>query len=244
MIHPRLLLRPVALSFVLLAACGPGASSPSGEPEPITLIARGLELGPNEPILVGLDATRIEVIATAEPASARIAVCRVATPKAPLPPLTSCVRDLARGVRTPIAGEGLLAFVLQAPGYAVLELRIDALDEQRSVELILPAVAGVPATSACQDNACNPFIELLPVEDGVFHATATFAGGEGVFVLEQGRILARSQTGTGVPYRSVARDEGPSPLEIASTLTAQAEYALAIRPGSRMTDVRIAANWP
>jgi hypothetical protein len=98
----------------------------------------------------------------------------------------------------------------------------------------------------CKDNACNPFFEVLPVRGGAFTATARWTGGAGRVELLEGRVLARSLTSTGIPYRIAATAAGPPPLSIRATMNAPGEYALALSNASAddLTRIEIDAAWP
>ena len=110
----------------------------------------------------------------------------------------------------------------------------------------MPVIPRPAGASACKDNGCNPFLEVLPVHGGAFTATAAWSGGTGLLEVLEGRVLARSFSSTGIPYRIAGDAGGPSPLTVTATLSSPSEFALALRNTSAgdLTDIEIEATWP
>jgi hypothetical protein len=220
----------------------------------VKLLAQNLSLFPG-----GDQAARIgfqtgsdsaNIIVDLTPDTAALAVCPLTAFGAQLPPLSSC-RDVGSGVREPITASGLVAVALVVSGVpsARANVRLEYDDGGHQISALIPFLAAPDSTAACKDNNCNPFFELTPLKNGAFNATATWKGPAGTLALLQGSVLGRSQTATGIPYREAARKDGTPPLTIASQLSLQGEYALAISQpagpsAAPLTAVFLSASWP
>lgn len=234
---------------LLLGACS--GSSGTTDPAPSTLHARGMLLAPGEEIVLDLDggASGYKVRADFSPQDARVELCALET-ETGAPGEGGCLFDLAWGVRTPVAGIGVESLRLRVMDQPVtMDLVVEYFEKSRSVGVTLPRVPQAPSDSACLDNACNPIFELLPVRSGSLTAEASFGGERAELVLLSGRILGRSQTATGVPYREAAKDSGGSPLAIAAKVTGGDEFAVALRqkPGAGaqgLREVSLTILWP
>lgn len=217
----------------------------------VEVIARNVTLLPGEAnaIRIGFDAKdpaaqmRIE----RPGGTGRIIACPLRSVADPLPDESSCLADVPDGVRTSITLTGLGAVALIRDGDPLsLEIRLDFEEASRKVALHLPQIARPAGAAACRDNACNPIFELLPVRAGRFSATARWAGGAARLEMLEGRVLARSFSSTGIPYRVAGEDAGASPLSIAATLGAPSEYALALVNTSNgdLRSIVVEAAWP
>ncbi len=264
--------RPATIAFLLLfalAACkgdpaAAPAQSPGTEKQPVvTLIVNNLTLqqGRDGAAIVGLDAAggSASVIVVHSP-KARIDLFLLAAPTDPIParecalspgarPVRSCVRDVGTGVRETLdrpGRAGAMAIVLRS-GSGRVDLRFEYDEGSRAVSLRLPSLAPLPGASACKDNGCNPYLEMMPVRAGAFTATATFEGRPARLQLQAGRVIAKSFTATGLPYRIPAEQRGASSLSIATRLDAPAEYALAFmneNPSQAISAIVLEARWP
>ncbi|MFP5225238.1 MAG: hypothetical protein ACLGH3_06770 [Actinomycetota bacterium] len=233
----------------LLAACAPSQTTDPAVPVPATLHARGLLLAPGEAIRLAVDAgTRgIEVRPAFKPTSARLMACPLMDISQSLPAASGCKRDINQGVRTPLAGS-IHAFRIESDEPIELDLLVEYFGEGQ-VEVWYPRTPASPSVEACLDHGCDAFFERLPVADGRLHVEASFEGGIGNLLVEQGRVLARSQTATGVPYRVAAQERGDAPLSVNAGLTAGAEYAVSLGqiPGpsaAGLSDIRLKMTWP
>lgn len=232
-----------------LAACGGGAPKSSAPPpDDIHALNLVVQSGAQNAVRIGFAASgpSADVLATFQPASARVRVCPLRNADAPLPIDGECTQ-VASGVRETVLGHGDIG------GIAIVDLsdgavRADAFvefDERaRTLSVRLP---GVPTGGAsCQDQGCNPTFELTPVHNGPFTASAAWSGDAATLVLLQGSVRGRSATATGIPYREAARSDGASPVSIAAETSAPGEYALVLRQESGangMRAVRIDATW-
>ena len=177
----------------------------------------------------------------------RIVACPLRAIDDPLPPPASCLPDLPNGVRESLTLTGLGGVALVREGDPVtLGIRMDYEEGGRELTFRFPIVERPAGASVCKDNACNPFFEVRPVQGGPLRATARWTGGTARLEVLEGRVLARSFSSTGIPYRIAAQREGASPVSVAATLGAPSEYALAFLntgPGN-ITGVTISTSWP
>ena len=179
--------------------------------------------------------------------SGRIVACPLLAVDDPLPEPSACLPDVPDGVRTSVTLTGLGAIALIREGDPItLEIRLEYEEAGRSIALHLPLIARPAGAAVCRDNACNPIVELLPVRGGRFTATAEWSGGTARLEMLEGRVLARSFSSTGIPYRVAGQADGPSPLSMAATLGAPSEYALALvnTSASDLRTIVIEAAWP
>lgn len=255
----RIVIGLLALTVAIIAFTAINRASDKGAPVPdqgraptLTLLARNLPLfeGARNATRIGFEpsgeAVRVNVRFT--PDTARVALCPLADMQAPLPRREACRQDIFSGVRQELqaAGLGGVALILSGGG-ATAHITLEYDDAGRTVDVAIPLLPAPAGASACKDNDCNPFFELRPVRKGAFSATASFTGSDATLFLQQGSVLARSFTATGVPYIEPARASGPSPLSIDAALTANAEYAFGIRHeagADALTDIRLSARWP
>lgn len=253
--------RPGAgLALLLLVACRPevpagGRSSP-GSPPPVMLLAQNVPLSPGEDaaLRIGFQpftpSVRIIVGIPDRPPGLNVDVCALATPSSPIASSGACLRGIGTGVRETLErpeGLGAVAVVLRGGAGATADVRLEYDEAGRSVSLRIPRMAPYPGDASCKDNACNPFVEVMPVRGGPFRARAAWQGGPATLRLLSGRVLAKAFTATGIPYRVPAEDLGSAPLGIDSRLAAPAEYALAFAsqdPSAELTDVLVEATWP
>lgn len=247
---------PGTLAAVMLAACTGGtqpttSASPQVAPE-VTLLGQNVTLLPGEgrAVRIGFEAAgpTADVIVRARPDAVPVLACPLQSVDSALPQEQEC-ETLASGVRQTVSGSGMRAvgFVPQGTGAVNADITLIYAEAGRRVSLRLPLIAAPPGASACKDNGCNPFFEVRPARAGSFRAESSWTGGAGTLVLLQGRVLGRSFTATGVPYREAARADGSSPLTIRAR-AADAEYALVFRHAdanrSDVADIRIEADWP
>lgn len=253
----RARLARVCLALVALAACRddffdptPGGTEPTGAPT-VELIAQNVRLitGDENAIRIGFSpadpAARIRIERSAD--GGRIVACPLARISDPLPDPSGCLPDVPDGVREPITASALGAVALIRIGDPLtVGIRLEFVSSGRSFAFRIPVIEVPPGASACKDNDCNPFFEVAPVRGGPFSATARWAGGTGRLSLLEGRVLARSFTSTGIPYRVAANESGPAPLSIRATLNAPGEYALALENTSsdELRRIEIEATWP
>lgn len=257
---PRLLIA-LLLALSACSAEGDGDARPSpspDEPPVVQLIANNVELSRTTPLLIGIDAAApsVSIIVGHDP-EAHVDVYALETLESPLPRegcpivrIRSCVRDIGRGVRESVdrglRPPGAIAVAIRS-GPPRVNVRLEYGERTRAVTLRIPSIPPPRGVAQCKDNACNPIVEMMPLRGGTFHATARFASGTGRLQLQSGRVLARSFSATGIPYRIPAEDAGASPLSLRSRLDAPAEYALAllnIDPARPLTAVSIEARWP
>lgn len=254
-------IRCVAVLALALAACSSDAPpAGGGKPPAVTLLAHGLALVRDRPVVLAVDAATpsATVVVAIDPAT-RVDVYLLASAADALPaaecPLDpsrrdrSCVAAIGAGVRETLqrpGRAGAVAVVLRAgPERADVRVEYDAAG--RAVGLRLPRLDPPPGASVCKDNGCNPFLEMMPQRAGSFEATASFSGGPARLQIQSGRVIAKSFTATGVPYRIPAEDAGASPLSASTRFDAPAEYALAFlneNPSLPATDIVIEARWP
>ena len=241
------------LAAALVACTGGTTPKQSGVPT-VKLLARNLELFPGEQqaIRIGFRSASgsTDIIADLTPDTAALAVCPLASIDATLPPTSSC-KDIGSGVRETITSSGLAAIALVVSGVssARADVQLEFDDGGHAVTAEIPFLAAPLGVGACKDNGCNPFIEMTPIRNGAFTATANWKGPVGTLALLQGRVVARSETATGIPYREAARKDGAPPLSITTQLSSQAEYALVVtQPVSAtsapLQNVVISATWP
>lgn len=257
-------LRVLALA-VMLSSCtdatpDPAASPSSSKPPTVALLAQGLDLRPDEPVVLAIDpaAPSAGVIVTHHPSS-RIDVHLLEDPSAAPPddcPLEvglrrnkTCIAAIGTGVRESLERSGSaggVAIVLRS-GSGRIDVRVEYDEASRRVGLRLPRLAPPAGASVCKDNGCNPFLEVMPLRGGTITATATFTGGPGRLQIQSGRVIAKSFTASGLPYRIPDEDAGDSPLRVTTRLDAPAEYALAFINEDRseaITGLVIDATWP
>lgn len=87
----------------------------------------------------------------------------------------------------------------------------------------------------------------MPLRAGTLTATARFDGGPGRLQIQQGRVIGKAFSGTGIPYRIPAEDPGSRALRVTSRLDAPGEYALAFmneNPSAPLTGIVIDVRWP
>src|SRR6266571_1423446 len=203
------------LAVLMLVACASGTTS-SGRPT-VTLLVQNLSLfgGTSQATRIGFQtsssSTDIKVDVT--PDTAQLAVCPLTDVGADIPAATAC-RDIGSGVRETVASGGLraVALVLSGVSSARANVLLEYDDGGRRISVVVPFLAAPAGGPSCADNTCNPFIELKPVRNGPFTATATWQGPRGILQMLQGSVLGRSQTATGIPYREAARATGSAPL--------------------------------
>ncbi|HEX9711302.1 MAG TPA: hypothetical protein VGB52_01980 [Actinomycetota bacterium] len=244
------------LLLVLTAACsGEGTVPPPGQQPSASLIGRGLQLPAGDPLRIGFQpfTGAARVIVRFEPSDAVVDVCALRMLDEPVDPSRAgCVRDVRAGVRETVTGAGMrgVAIVVRSEQRVTTDLVLEYEEGERAITIALPVVPPPPGGRDCSDNACNPFFELQPTRAGRFSAHARWDGPDGALVLLQGSVLGRSQTATGIPYAEPARDEGTPPLELETSMTAPAEYAIALRhlrAGATippMRNVVLEVTWP
>lgn len=177
----------------------------------------------------------------------RVVACALRTIDDEIPPAGRCIPDLPDGVRETMTTAGLGAIALVRDGGPIsIDLRLEYEAGGRTFSILIPTIERPAGASVCKDNACNPFFEVRPVRAGRFTASVSWTGGAGHVELLEGRVLARSFSSTGIPYRIAASDDGAAPLSVNAQLNAPSEYALAItNPGTAaLTAIRIDASWP
>lgn len=255
----------LAALLALAAACAGDEPLPrsGGKPPTVTLIANGVVLnqGRDAPTIFGVDAagSTISIIVN-HGNRASIDAYLLEEPTSPVPSKEcettagvrrdlTCVRSIASGVRETLEWRGdvkAIALVLrEGPGR--VDLRFDYDEGSRNVSMRLPALAPPPRASACRDNGCNPYLEIMPLRGGSLTATATFTGGPARLQVQQGRVIGKAFSGTGIPYRIPAEDPGSSGLRVSTRLDAPGEYALAFmneNPSAAITGIVIEARWP
>ena len=227
----------------------PGQTGPSQRR--VEVVARNVTLLPGEAnaIRLGFGAKDPSAhIRVERPGgSGRIIACPLRDVGDPLPDLSACMPDVPDGVRTSITLTDLGGIALIREGDPLaLEIRLEFEEDDRSLTLHLPVIERPAGAAACKDNACNPVFELLPLRAGRFTATARWSGGEARLEMLEGRVLARSFSSTGIPYRIAGGSSGTSPLSFTATLSAPSEYALALANTSTddMRGIVLEAAWP
>lgn len=250
--------RFVLAAALLLALAGcredffdptPGQTGPSSTR--VELVARNIQIlaGEANAVRIGFQPKDVAVHLRIDRSSAagRIIVCPLREIDDPIPEQASCLPDLPDGVREGLTLSGLGAVVLVREGDPVtLGLRMEFEEAGREIVLRLPVIPRPAGASVCKDNGCNPFFEVLPVRGGSFTATASWTGGTGRLEVLEGRVLARSFSSTGIPYRAAGQESGVSPLSMTASLSAPSEFALALLNTSTgdLTDITIRATWP
>jgi len=251
--------RRIAIGLALLAAltaCREGFFDPTprgtGAPQPDVELT-----GKNVRMLPGAEAA-VRVSFRPKDASARVRIersssagrviaCPLRAIDDPLPAESSCLPDMPGGVRENLTLAGLGAVALIREGDPItIDLRLDYAEGGRMFRLRVPVIAVAPGASVCKDNACNPFFEVAPARGGAFTATARWKIGNARLELLAGRVLGRSFSSTGIPYRIAATQTGTPPLTVAATMTAPGEYALALSNTGvvDLTAIEIDAAWP
>lgn len=249
--------------LTLAAACTGGPAAPPSmprKPPSVTLLVNNLTLISGKPVVIGIGSASRGASIIVKHRDAHIDVYGLGRVPEPLPgqgcPLSvgrahpkHCVRDIGTGVKETVeaaTGTKAIAIVLRS-GPAAVDVRIEYDEAHRKISLNLPELAPLPGASACKDNGCNPYIEMMPLRSGTLKATATFASGLGHLEVQQGRVIAKSFSATGVPYKIPADDTGESPLAVTSHLDTPAEYALAFvnrDPSNPVTGLVLEATWP
>ena len=254
---------PVMLVLLLAACSGGHASAPKGQkgkPPDVTLLAQNLILPLNEPVIVGIDnaAASASVIVTHDP-DAHIDIYLLPNASSRLPAACQvkqierrdCVRDVGTGVRESLEARGTsagkaVAIVLRQ-GAPTVDLRFIYSEQSRRIDLRIPRIAPYAGATACADNACNPFFEMMPLRSGALSARATFAGTAGRLQVQAGRLIGRSATATGIPYTISAERLGKAPLSVQAHVDASSEIALSLSnddPTHPLTHITLSARWP
>lgn len=189
----------------------------------------------------------VEVRASFTPKDARLTACPLASLEDVAGPLGECTRDVNQGVRTPLAG-GIHLFRLESDRPISLDLLMGYIGGGE-VEVRYPRTLPATSAAACADHACDAFFERLPVASGRLLTSASFEGGIGTLLVEQGRVLGRSLTATGVPYRIAGQRTGGPPLAVEASVTSNDEYAVSLQqspgPGANgLRDIRLRMTWP
>jgi hypothetical protein len=245
-----------AALLLVLAGCRddffdptPGQTGPA--PTRVELVARNVQIraGEENAVRIGFQPKDVAVHLRVDRSatSGRIIACPLKTIDDPIPEPSACLPDLPDGVREGLTLSGLGAVALVREGDTVsLGIRMEFEEAGREIVFRLPVIPRPAGASVCKDNGCNPFLEVLPVHGGTFTATARWTGGSGVLEVLEGRVLARSFSSTGIPYRIAAQTSGSSPVMVTATLSSPSEFALALRNTSAgdLTDIEIEANWP
>lgn len=232
--------RLVACSLVFaLTACAGGVEDRG----PSTFHARGLLLAPGERIRVALHAgsTGIELRPEFTPQEAQLRICRGSG--------ADCLESVAWGVRTPIRGGNVDAITLEVDRAVTLSFTAEFFPLEPEIVVELPRTPAAPSAAACLENACRALFELTPVRSGTLTATATFAGSSGELAVLSGRILARSEAATGVPYRVADLADGAAPLDVRAQLDAGAEFAVVAGQitgtgAGELRDLVLRMRWP
>jgi hypothetical protein len=235
----------VSLAVVLTACAGqPPASGAS------TLHARGLLVGPTEPITVTFPdgISGVELRPDFEPMDASLRICPLNGRDAVI---DGCLEDVAWGVRTPIRRPNLYSLRIASDRAVELSFTAEYFHRgaARDIRVELARTPAAASASACRDNACRVVFEMTPVGVDEVSAFATFSGGDGEVLVLEGRVLARAETATGLPYREAAASRGPSHLRaIAAIDDPHAEYAIVIGevagPGADgLRDVELSMTW-
>lgn len=250
----------VALALTVAVATGacrddffdptPGASG--ADEQRVELVARNVQLvdGEANAIRIGFGAADPAAHVRVERSddSGRIVACPLPSVDAPLPAdRTGCLPDLPNGVRESVTAAGIGGIALIREGTALtVEIRVGYQEHDRRTSIRLPVIARPAGASVCKDNGCNPIFELLPPRGGRFTATVRWSSGAGRAEVQEGRVLARSFSSTGIPYRIAGQAAGTSPLTVTATLSSPTEYALAILNAGAvaMTAIAIEASWP
>lgn len=238
----------------------PSPSPSASKPPVVSLLANGLSLRPGEPVVLAIDpAEPAAGVIVAHDPTARVDVHLLQDAADPLPgecPLEvgvrrnkTCIAAIGTGVRESLEQSGRaggVAIVLRS-GPGRIDVRVEYDEASRRVGLRLPRLSPPAGASVCKDNGCNPFLEIMPLRGGTLTATATFIGGPGRLQIQSGRVIAKSFTASGLPYRIPDEDIGASPLRVTTRLDAPAEYALAFMNEDRsdpITGIVIDATWP
>lgn len=222
-----------------------------GRPPPVELLAQNLVVfeGRDAALRIAFEPAdpSARVIARLDPATARVTLCPLGSLDEPLPPPQEC-RDASSGVREDVAGEGLraVAIVLAGAERATADVRLEFAERGRDVSIAIPRLASPPGLDDCADEGCDTFVEMAPARTGPFRARARWTGNGAELLFLQGRVVARSFTATGLPYKIAGRATGRGPLTVEAHTSAGDEYALFLRSAARSTElraVRIDASW-
>ncbi|MGH2785657.1 MAG: hypothetical protein ACRDJ1_10375 [Actinomycetota bacterium] len=226
----------------------PGGTGP--QQQRVELIARNLVMldGEENAIRIGFGPKDPSAHVRVErpDGSGRVVACPLRSVDAPLPDQSECLPDAPDGVRESISLTGLGAIALiREGGPIVVEIRVEFEERNRKTIVDLPVIERPAGAAACKDNACNPVFELLPVRAGAFTATASWSGGTARLEVLEGRVLARSLSSTGIPYRVGGQSAGTSPLSVTARLSGPTEYALAFVNTSTdaLRGISIEATW-
>ena len=239
--HPRRL--AVCSLALALTACTGGVEDRG----PSTFHARGLLLAPGETITVTFNAgsTGIELRPEFTPNDAQLRICRPSADGRG----EGCLESVAWGVRTPIRGGNVEAITLDADRAITLGFTAEFFPLGPEIVVELPRAPAAPSQTECIENACRALFELTPVKTGTLTATGEFEGSSGELAVLSGRILARSETATGVPYRVADIDAGAGPLEVRAQLDAGAEFAVVVGQvtgtgAGAIRNVELRMRWP
>ncbi|MHB8510569.1 MAG: hypothetical protein ACYDCC_00150 [Actinomycetota bacterium] len=249
--------------LVLLTSCSgfstPAPTSSNGKPPDVTLLIQNLTLTLNAPTVIEVDdaTPAISLIVSHDPA-AHIDTYLISSASSKLPKpcgvssfeRRDCVRDIGDGVRETLQADpgnrGKAVAILLRSGSPTIDLKFIYAEGSRSIELRIPEIAPWPGDAACKDNGCNPFIEMMPLRNGMLHSVARFSG-SGTLRCEEGRIIGRSFTATGIPYRPLFEQSGATELSGSSPIDAQSEVALELintNASVAMTSIDLKATWP
>ncbi|MGH2793679.1 MAG: hypothetical protein ACRDKG_05185 [Actinomycetota bacterium] len=226
----------------------PGGTGP--QQQRLELIARNLVMiaGEENAIRIGFGAKDPSAYVRVErpDGSGRVVACPLRSVDDPLPDQATCLPDAPDGVRESISLSGIGAIALIREGDPItVEIRVDFEEGDRKTTVRMPILDRPAGASACKDNACNPVFELLPVRAGAFTAMASWTGGAARLEVLEGRVLARSFSSTGIPYRIAGQGAGSSPLSVTARLSGPTEYALALVNTSEdvLRRITIEATW-
>lgn len=240
----------VACALVaVLPACLGGTGARTTVP-PNRIVGQNLTVERGDAIRFGFAPSEpfASALVTFSPAAAVITLCPLTSVSAALPALTACRAVVGSGVRETVTVAGLRGLAVVATRAAVtVDVVLEFEGSSRAIAIRVPRINAPTVGAACADVDCSPLFEVSPARDGAFTARATWSGPSATLVLLQGRILARSLTSTGLPYREVARAEGAGAGSISGRLSETGEYALVLRQAAgagTLTDVRIDTTWP
>ena len=99
-----------------------------------------------------------------------------------------------------------------------------------AVRVKTPPIAKPVGGSACKDNACNPFFEMVPQLTGTLTAVSTHEGnGTAQLSILAGDVAAHGYSATGTPYTTIDFMEGGFQLKVSGKIYAAEEAALAFQ---------------